>query len=94
VLLAGVNGRVVGAVEELILEESRRVEPGSDPGGQPQLHQAAEPLAMLAEARCHRAAVVAAELLGSDRSSRRASSPRRAPIHFISMLLRMQDRKE
>ena len=70
---------LAGDVDELILDEIRRVEPGSNPRVQPQLHHAPEPLAMLVEERCQRQAVVAAELLESDRSSRWASCPRRTP---------------
>jgi hypothetical protein len=43
---------LAGDVEELIPDETRRVEPGSNPRVQPHLHQAPEPLAMLVEERC------------------------------------------
>jgi hypothetical protein len=73
-----------GDVEEPTLDDIRGVEPGSDPRVQAQVHHAPEPLAMLVDERCRLAAVVAAEPLESDRSSRRASCPRRTPYTLFT----------
>jgi hypothetical protein len=57
---------LLGDVEGRILDEVRRVEPGSKPEVQAQLLHAPEPLAMLVKERRQRRAVVAAELLDRD----------------------------
>jgi hypothetical protein len=85
---------LAGDVEELIMDDIGRLEPGSNPRVQPQLHHAPEPLAMLVEERCQRAADVAAEVRESDRSSRRASCPRRIPYTLSAGCSECRTKKE
>ena len=63
-----VGVEVAGDVEERLLDDVRRVEPGPQPRVQPQLDHPPEPLAILVEERRQRLAVAAAEPL--DRVSR------------------------
>ena len=58
-----VGVQVAGDVEERLLDDVRRVEPGPQPRVQAQLHHAPEPVAMLFEQHRQRPAVAAAELL-------------------------------